>query len=121
MEPTRNCPSCGDPLPADAPEGLCVKCLLKVGAGSDATTQPDPGADKRHAHAPAPPPEEIAKYFPHLQILELLGQGGMGMVYKARQPQLDRLIALKILPIELSRDPAFAERFNREARALARL
>jgi serine/threonine protein kinase len=45
----------------------------------------------------------------------------MGMVYKARQPQLDRFVALKILSPELSRDPAFAERFTREARALARL
>src|SRR5436853_946579 len=45
----------------------------------------------------------------------------MGAVYKARQQQLDRLVALKILPAEVSRDPAFAERFTREARALAHL
>src|SRR5947207_11755257 len=45
----------------------------------------------------------------------------MGAVYKARHRQLDRLIALKILPAEVSQDPAFAERFMREARALARL
>jgi serine/threonine protein kinase len=45
----------------------------------------------------------------------------MGAVYKARQPQLDRLVALKILPFEGGSDPAFAERFAREARALARL
>src|SRR5436853_3510425 len=45
----------------------------------------------------------------------------MGAVYKARQQQLDRLVALKILPAEVSQDPAFAERFTREARALARL
>jgi hypothetical protein len=47
--------------------------------------------------------------------------GGMGAVYKARQPRLDRLVALKILPPETAHDPGFAERFNREARALARL
>jgi len=58
---------------------------------------------------------------PQLEILELLGQGGMGVVYKARQPQLDRLVALKILPPAAGRDPSFAERFTREARALARL
>ena len=45
----------------------------------------------------------------------------MGAVYKARQPGLDRLVAIKILPPEVGRDPAFAERFTREARALARL
>jgi hypothetical protein len=45
----------------------------------------------------------------------------MGVVYKARQPKLDRLVALKVLPPEVGRDPAFAERFAREAQTLARL
>jgi len=59
--------------------------------------------------------------FPHLEILEFIGQGGMGFVFKARQPKLDRFVALKILPQSLAADPAFAERFTREARALAAL
>jgi len=63
----------------------------------------------------------LAALFPQLEILGLLGQGGMGAVYKARQRGLDRLVALKILPPQFSGDPAFAERFAREARALARL
>ena len=45
----------------------------------------------------------------------------MGAVYQARQTKLDRLVALKILPLELARDPEFAERFAREARTLAKL
>ena len=68
-----------------------------------------------------PSPQELARHFPQLEILELLGAGGMGAVYKARQPGLDRLVALKILPPEVGADPAFAERFTREAQALARL
>ncbi len=68
-----------------------------------------------------PKPEELASHFPQLEILELLGRGGMGAVYKARQKQLDRLVALKILPPGVSHDPAFAERFAREAKALAKL
>lgn len=59
--------------------------------------------------------------FPTLEILELVGAGGMGAVYKARQPGLDRLVALKILPEELTHDPRFALRFTREARTLAKL
>jgi tRNA A-37 threonylcarbamoyl transferase component Bud32 len=69
----------------------------------------------------APTPAELAAHFPQLEILELIGQGGMGAVYKARQTRLERLVALKVLPPESGRDPAFAERFAREARALARL
>jgi predicted Ser/Thr protein kinase len=69
----------------------------------------------------APQPHELAPLFPQLEILELLGQGGMGAVYQARQTKLDRLVALKILPPEVGQDPAFAERFAREARTLGRL
>jgi serine/threonine protein kinase len=68
-----------------------------------------------------PAPAELACHFPQLEILGLVGRGGMGAVYQARQPRLDRLVALKVLPPEAGRDPAFAERFTREARALARL
>lgn len=70
---------------------------------------------------PSPTVAELAPHFPELEILERIGVGGMGAVYKARQPKLDRLVALKILSHDLAGDPAFAERFNREARVLARL
>lgn len=70
---------------------------------------------------PAPSPEEIARHFPQLEIMECLGRGGMGVVYKARQPKLNRLVALKILAPERGADPKFAERFQREALALAKL
>jgi serine/threonine protein kinase len=68
-----------------------------------------------------PPVEELAKLFPQLEILELVGKGGMGAVYRARQKQLDRIVALKILPPDIGRDALFADRFTREARALAKL
>ena len=69
----------------------------------------------------APTPAELAPKFPQLEILSLLGQGGMGAVYRARQKELDRIVALKILPPSVGQDAAFADRFTREARALARL
>ncbi len=121
--PTRagHCPACGAALPTDAPEGLCPRCLLQSGLAnpspvlSPRSTTPHPGTFV------APAPADLAPYFPQLEILELVGQGGMGAVYKARQTKLDRLVALKILPPEWGSDPAFAERFTREGRALARL
>ena len=73
------------------------------------------------SNSPPPSRDELAVAFPHLEILEFIGQGGMGFVFKARQPKLDRFVALKILPQSLAGDPAFAERFTREARALAAL
>src|SRR5215472_3473176 len=118
MKTIRICGQCGTPLTTEAPEGLCPACLMRAGMGSSAGTA-DPAGSRRTNEPPSP--EVLAKDFPQLEIIELLGQGGMGTVYKARQPQLDRFVALKILSAELSAQPAFAERFTREARALARL
>jgi serine/threonine protein kinase len=116
------CPRCDSELPADAPEGLCPECLFRraveIPVADAAPTEP--GRRPLGGFVP-PPPAELALHFPQLEILELVGQGGMGAVYKARQPTLDRLVAVKVLPPEAGRDAAFAERFTREARSLARL
>jgi tRNA A-37 threonylcarbamoyl transferase component Bud32 len=120
----RHCPVCGVQLPDDTPEGLCPPCLLQCAlSGSDhgaannggGATTPNPAA------LAVPSPAKLAPHFTQLEVLDLLGQGGMGAVYKARQLKLDRTVAVKVLPPEWGRDPAFAERFAREARALARL
>src|SRR5262245_17570346 len=113
MTETRTCPECNTPLAADAPAGLCPRCLLKRGLGSDTS-----GTTTGFGPFTAPSVAELAPLFPQLEIIELLGQGGMGAVYKARQLQLDRVVALKILP---PTDTSFAERFTREARTLAKL
>ena len=55
------------------------------------------------------------------QVLEALGRGGMATVYQAYEPGLDRYVALKVLPAEFLHEPSFAERFQREARVVARL
>ena len=68
-----------------------------------------------------PTPSELASRFPNLEVMELLGQGGMGVVYKGRQPFLDRLVAIKVIRPDLQTDDAFQERFLREARTLAKL
>ncbi|MFA6287192.1 MAG: DUF4019 domain-containing protein [Opitutaceae bacterium] len=108
------CPHCDRPLAEGSPLGICPACLLAAGLPSQAEGSPS-------NDTPPPAPAEIAAEFPQLEILELIGRGGMGAVYKARQRDLDRLVALKILRPGLDADPGFSERFTREARALAQL
>ena len=57
----------------------------------------------------------------HYEIVELIGVGGMGEVYRARDAKLDRDVAIKVLPEELSHDPERLARFEREAKLLASL
>src|ERR1039458_8920583 len=126
MDTMRICKQCRQPLPENAPEGLCPACLAKVALGSEpaaagATINVNPLAEAVPGTRVSPDPAQLAAQFPQLEIIELLGMGGMGIVYKARQPRLDRLVALKILPMESAPHPSFAERFSREAKALAKL
>ncbi len=112
---TARCPKCGAPVPDSAAEGLCPRCLLAAAAA------PTEAGQSSGAHPVAPPLARVAAAFPQLELIELIGTGGMGAVFKARQPKLDRYVALKVLPEALAKDPAFAERFQREGRVLARL
>jgi len=120
MTEETKCSHCGTPLSTGSRGNLCPKCLLKQGLEPNTAGFTADGPEASPRWAP-PKPEELAARFPELEILELIGRGGMGAVYKARQKNLERLVALKILPPEIGRDPAFAERFAREAQAMARL
>lgn len=80
----------------------------------------DEGGKPTGAFQP-PTIERLTELFPTLEIIELIGAGGMGAVYKARQEGLDRVVAIKVLPEEFGHDVKFALRFTREARTLAKL
>ncbi|HZN93089.1 MAG TPA: serine/threonine-protein kinase, partial [Myxococcales bacterium] len=86
---------------------------------SDGASSPGDGA------VPEPEPEPIPLTAPLLipgfELLEVLGRGGMGEVWKARQASLGRTVAIKLLPPKLAQDPEFVARFEKEATALASL
>ena len=112
MTSVRKCLRCGADVPLDAPGGLCPRCLVGL---SFATETEIPGeAEPSHTQTVGGSVEEprsmeeVAKLFPRLEILKYLGRGGMVLVYQARQPQLERLVALKILPKGKEADTHFA-------------
>ena len=124
--PSPKCSQCGGSLPPGAPEGLCPRCLMALNLSAETNIEsgelgPDGTVVTKRQPEPFLSVAEVAKLFPQLEIIAFLGRGGMGAVYKARQPRLDRLVALKLLSPEKQGDAQFAERFEREARALARL
>ncbi len=110
----RTCVKCGLSFFQEELDGMCPKCLLDA-----AYTKADGITDLLRA-APFTP-EELAGYFPDLEIMELVGSGGMGAIYRVRQKELGRVVALKVLSDHLAADPSFVERFSREARVLAKL
>ncbi len=115
------CPQCGKSRPSELPGSSCPHCLLGLALDRRASAPTTaPNSDSRD-DVHFPPIERLVAEFPGLEIQHLVGHGGMGAVYQARQINLDRLVALKILSPRLGSDPAFAERFLREAQTLAKL
>ena len=108
-EAPKQCSVCGAPLPADAPFGHCPHCLLAL---------------PLTVATPAPPSgKEITelRIFGDYELLGQLGRGGMGVVYRARQRSLNRIVAVKMLLNSALSSPAMVRRFEMEAETVARL
>jgi len=116
MSSGQYCPQCGLKTDRKVAFGLCPACLLQE------AMHPTSAQESKHAKGWVPPPVDVlSEAFPNLDILELVGNGGMGAVYKVRQQTLDRIVALKILAPHYAEDPDFAVRFTREAKLLGGL
>ena len=113
----KHCPRCHAPLDASSPNGLCPRCL--VGDELERADEPQRSAaelaEEERIRA------ELAQALPGVELHEVLGRGGMGVVFRGVQRALGRPVAVKVLPPELSQDPSFLERFEREARVMAKL
>jgi hypothetical protein len=121
VPPPIQCPRCGTELaPAAGAATPCPHCLFDLALAPPPSGAPG-GAPGGAPDAGLPPLDELRPLLPDYELHTLLGRGGMGAVYRARHLRLDRLVAIKLLLPDLVADPEFAERFEREAKALARL
>src|SRR5688572_13283872 len=121
---TPTCSTCGKPLPSGTPGGQCPACLLRLALG----TETDAGPSRSSSSGTELFPRDVftgEAHSPRLlgdyELLNQLGHGGMGVIYRARQQRLDRIVAVKVIRGGALARKELVTRFHTEAAAAARL
>src|SRR5215470_17928655 len=124
----RVCRKCRAEIFADAPEGLCTACLFETGlnlfAHESVAGVDDPGrhdGERSPSRNKTPRSAKTFGDFGDYELLEVIGRGGQGVVYRARQKSLNRTVALKVIGLGHWATEAHLKRFRREAEAAASL
>lgn len=113
----RSCSRCGHPLGGETPGGVCPVCSFRRALEAATTTAEDPAALAASTAGPLSLPATFGDY----ELLSEIGRGGMGVVYRARQLSLNRLVAIKMMLHSRFSSTAFVKRFHTEAEAVASL
>lgn len=108
---SKNCSQCGSKLEPGSTQASCPSCLS---AGGLAKNEEPLSSDAEKTQAGE---NQVGRY----RLISIIGQGGMGQVYKATDPQLGRTVAIKFLPIQLANSTESMQRFQQEASTLSRL
>src|SRR5215470_16403693 len=109
MDSQRTCADCGAPLPADEPQPVCPACIFRRLAHTSSTIYP---SESVPAHGPGIGGHHDTDFYSEYELLGEIGRGGMGVIYKALQPRLNRIVAVKVIHAASAAGEAARRRFQ---------